>query len=106
MSIGHIGLSGNTQLSQDLKRDTQLLQDVVDRLVKHRDAMVQMQDGGVSGAYIVARYGFVSGGNAAADAAVADAAIAELSSVVGKLTTDGSVSSVAAAIKQLGDKFR
>ena len=79
------------------------LENAINRLKAEKDTMIQMLDGDGSNvthynAHVTA-YGF-------SDTTNAKAAQAELESVVGKLDTDASVSSVKAAINQALARFR
>ena len=86
-----------------LGRAHECLDNAMRWLVDERDAMIQMRDGDGSqdAHYVLVKtlYGFGSDADARS-------AFLELDSVLAKLTTDGSVSSVNAAIKQFLSRLR
>jgi len=103
MADNHYLFDRNKPAGFRLGRAHEDLDNALARLVNERDAMTQMLDGDGSqdGHYAahVTAYGF-------GDTADAHAAYSELSAAIGKLTTDASVSSVNAALKQFVARFR
>lgn len=100
MAIGHITYDRSSVEGQKLASALTSLEQGVAGIRQMRDAMIQMRDNGTtSTSYIVGKFGFT-------DPAVADAAFAEIDSLVNKLATDASVTNVATALKQIQDKFR
>lgn len=101
----HYGFSRNTPAGFRLGRAHEGLDLAMTGLVAERDAMVQMRDGAdcpsdaACYAAVTTAYGFSSN-------AEARGAFLELDSLVAKLTSDGSQSSVNAAIKQFLSRLR
>lgn len=101
----HYGFNRNVPAGYRLGRAHEGLDLAMVGLVAERDAMVQMRDGAdctapyTCYASVTAAYGFSSD-------AEARGAFLELDSLVAKLTSDGSQTSVNAAIKQFLSRLR
>lgn len=103
MAVGHITFDSRTAHGGQLKDAVTDFNSGLDALNELFATMTQMKDGDGSQAshfdYAVAKFGFP-------DNIAAKAAYDELNSVLAKLNTDASVSSVSSAINQLIAKFR
>lgn len=98
MAIAHITYNASLPHGSQLRACLRQLQQGVEGLVDLVETMALMRDAGASTQYIVDQFGFPS-------TAVAEAAFAELDSLRGKLTTDGQVEFVHAALYQAFHKF-
>ncbi len=99
MAIGHIIFDRNKPHGAELRQALDNMENGFIALQELLATMIQMQDSGSSTSYIVDRFGFTS-------TAQADAAVAEISSDLGKLTVNTSVTNVNAALTQMFSKFR
>lgn len=102
MAIGHLEYNRGTRHGNDLDLLLRSLETGLDGLVDLLAILAQMIDGDGSQAahftYVTEKFGFP-------DDATAKAAWDELNSLASKLTTDGSVSNVNAALLQAFHKF-
>ncbi len=99
MSVSHITFDRNTPYGQTLRKALDQFEVGFLTLQELRNTMVQMEDTGVFTTYAVAKFGTT-------DVAGMTALFGELDACLAKLTTDGSVSSVFAAINQLLARLR
>ncbi len=103
MAVGHIQYNPNLPHSAQFRSALSQFEDAFDHLNELRATMALMIDGDGSSAnhfsYMTGKFGFL-------DDAGAKAAWEELNSMLAKLNTDASVSSVNAALLQAFNKFR
>lgn len=103
MAANFIEFDRATEIGRQLARGLQMVKEGRDILVGVRDAMIQMRDGdGTSAIHynvLTSEAGYVANDYADGDAA-AKASFDELDSLLSKLNTDNSVSSVKAAMDQ------
>jgi phosphoribosylformylglycinamidine (FGAM) synthase-like amidotransferase family enzyme len=103
MAAGIIKFDRTSDAMRPAVRALQMIREGLDTLRAQRAVMIQFCDGSTSQAanwdQLAAAGGFVAGDYADANAA-AQASFAELDSLFAKLSTDGSVSAVNAAILQ------
>lgn len=99
MAVGHITYQQNTQHGAMLRQSLQQLENGLESLVDLLAVMDQMKDSGEVTEYLREKFGFVS-------VEAAEAAYNELASLHFKLTTNGSVDNVNAALLQAFNKFR
>lgn len=107
MAANHIKFDDTTNLGRNLKRGLQMLLEAKQLLTDVLAVEVQMIDNGGAAVtdfdLMTAEGGYAAGDYATADHA-AQASYNELASVLAKLNTDGSVTNVDAAIKQIAAK--
>lgn len=104
MAANHIKFNDQSNLGRNLKRGLDMLLESKELLTNTLAAMVQMIDNGGAATDdfdLMATEGGYSAGDYATANAAAQASYNELASVLAKLNTDGSVSNVDAAIKQI-----
>jgi hypothetical protein len=99
MAVGHIPYQQNTQHGSLKRQALNDLERGLEGLVDLIAVMDQMKDSGTVGEYLREKFGY-------ADVDAATAAYNELASLHFKLTTNGSVSDVNAALLQAFNKFR
>lgn len=103
MADSHYAPSPAKSLGASMVQALRSLEDSRESLIRHRLTMIQMRDGdgSVAGHYatVTAEYGFASDADS-------KSAFDEIDSCLFKLTTDSSVTSVDAALRQLFSRLR
>lgn len=103
MAVAHIDFSREQPYAARLHNSLDKFEEGWYEITEHLGGMTLMIDGDGSSeshfTYLATKYG-------APGVAVAKAGYEEIASAMGKLATDGSVSSVNAALKQLFNKYR
>ncbi len=103
MADSHYAPSLTKPLGASMVQALRSIEDARESLVRHRLTMIQMRDGDGSDAAhyatVTTEYGFATNADS-------KAAFDELDSCLAKLTTDSSVSSVDAAMRQLFSRLR
>lgn len=98
MAIGHIKFDDQTDVGRKARAGINMVNEGIKLLADAVQETAQMKDAGAVTSYLQAEIG-------AADLTEAQEFVAELEAIHGKLTSDGSQSSVYAAILQAHAKF-